>query len=164
MGDLETGFFREPHHLPAFIEHLRERPADAPPALIWSAGCATGESPYAIAMALHEAGEAVSRNVRIIASDLDAAALDIARRATYPVERAATAGEMRLARFFVRCGNAACAGLAKVRPDVGAMVEFHHVDIFAGLWAYEVPFAAFFYRNALVYLRVHGKTLYQLVG
>jgi chemotaxis protein methyltransferase CheR len=145
-----TSFFREPHHFPMLVEHLRARPAGAPPAVIWSAACSTGEEPYSIAMALHEAGEEVSRGVRIIASDVDTDALDTARRAVYPLERAAAVGEARLRRFFLR-GEGARSGLAKVRPDVGAMVEFGHVNLCAGGWPVEGPLAAIFCRNAMIY-------------
>jgi chemotaxis protein methyltransferase CheR len=144
-----TSFFREPHHFPMLLEHLRARPARTP-AVVWSAACSTGEEPYSIAMALHEAGEDVSHGVRIIASDVDTDALDAARRAIYPLERAATAGDERLRRFFLR-GNGARSGLAKVRPDVGAMVEFRHINLCAGGWPIQGPLAAIFCRNAMIY-------------
>jgi chemotaxis protein methyltransferase CheR len=52
-----TNFFREPHHFPTLVEHLRARgPGPAP--VIWSAACSTGEEPYSIAMALAEADSA----------------------------------------------------------------------------------------------------------
>ncbi|MEP7068108.1 MAG: CheR family methyltransferase [Usitatibacter sp.] len=145
-----TSFFREPHHFPMLVEHLRARPAGMPPAVIWSAACSTGEEPYSIAMALHEAGEDVSRKARILASDVDTEALDTARRAIYPLERAATVGETRLRRFFLR-GGGSRTGLAKVRPDVGAMVEFSHVNLCAGAWPIEGPLDAIFCRNAMIY-------------
>ena len=145
-----TSFFREPHHFPVLVEHLRARPANAPPAVVWSAACSTGEEAYSIAMALHEAGGDVSRNVRIIASDVDTDALDVARRAVYPLERAATVGEARLRRFFLR-GEGSRAGLAKVRPDVGARVEFRHLNLAAGGWPIDGPLAAIFCRNAMIY-------------
>jgi chemotaxis methyl-accepting protein methylase len=57
------------------------------PIRIWSAGCASGEEPYTLALLFHRiAGEqraAVRRRVRIDASDLDAGALDDLRRASY---------------------------------------------------------------------------------
>jgi len=144
-----TSFFREPHHFPMLIEHLRARPAGTP-AVIWSAACSTGEEPYSIAMAVHEAGEEVSRGVRIIASDLDTVALDTARRAIYPLERAATVGEERLRRFFLR-GGGSRDGKAKVRPDVGAMVEFRHINLAAPRWPIDGPLEAIFCRNAMIY-------------
>ncbi|HUP29011.1 MAG TPA: CheR family methyltransferase [Usitatibacter sp.] len=145
-----TSFFREAHHFPMLLDHLRARPAGAPPAVIWSAACSTGEEPYSIAMALHEAGEEVARGVRIIASDIDTEALETAQRAVYPMERAATVGEERLHRFFLR-GDGTRRGLAKLRPDVASMVEFRQVNLCARDWSVKGPLAAIFCRNAMIY-------------
>jgi chemotaxis protein methyltransferase CheR len=76
----ETYFFRHP-------EHLRElaRTATAKEEglfRVWSAGCATGEEAYSIAMTLLAAGLPVER-IRVTASDISARSLQRARAATY---------------------------------------------------------------------------------
>lgn len=57
------------------------------PIRIWSAGCASGEEPYTLALLLHEiAGDragALRGRVRIDATDMDPGALEEMRRATY---------------------------------------------------------------------------------
>lgn len=58
------------------------------PIRIWSAGCASGEEPYTLALLFHEiagerGGAAVRSRVRIDATDVDPGALDDLRRATY---------------------------------------------------------------------------------
>jgi two-component system CheB/CheR fusion protein len=52
---------------------------------IWSVGCASGEEPYSLAILLAEALGATefARRVKIYATDLDEAALDVARHAAY---------------------------------------------------------------------------------
>ena len=52
---------------------------------IWSAGCASGEEPYSIAMLLAEAlgAEEFARRVKIYATDLDEEALRTARQGSY---------------------------------------------------------------------------------
>jgi chemotaxis protein methyltransferase CheR len=80
----ETYFFREPQQF-AFIRHevvpalLSHRSHDHP-LRIWSAGCATGEEPYTLAITLREQGLAA---VRVVATDLARTALSEARRAVY---------------------------------------------------------------------------------
>jgi chemotaxis protein methyltransferase CheR len=78
----ETYFFRHPEQ----FEALRRVIVDAAPkdrALsVWSAGCATGEEPYTIAMALLDAGRARCTD-RILATDVSTRALDAAAAAVY---------------------------------------------------------------------------------
>jgi two-component system, chemotaxis family, CheB/CheR fusion protein len=68
----------------------------------WVPGCATGEEAYSIAMLLLE--ESAKRDIRceiqVFASDLDEAALTVAREGRYPVVIEADMTEDRLKRFF----------------------------------------------------------------
>lgn len=79
----ETYFFREPGHF-AFIratvfpDVLARRGADHV-LRIWSAGCATGEEPYSLAIVLDDAG----LRGQVLATDISRAALERAREATY---------------------------------------------------------------------------------
>lgn len=79
----ETYFFREPRH----FELLRSRIAPERatlhlrPLRVWSAGCASGEEPYSVAITLAEAG--MADGATIIGTDLSAPALERARRAVY---------------------------------------------------------------------------------
>ena len=56
---------------------------------IWSAGCATGEEPYSIAMLLHQDMKKKSPGINsfIFATDIDTQALDAARKGIYPREK-----------------------------------------------------------------------------
>ncbi|GAA4040148.1 CheR family methyltransferase [Nonomuraea soli] len=84
-----TSFFRDP---PAW-QTLREQiiPAllagkpSGKAVRVWSAGCATGEEAYSLAMALAEelGHDAFRERVKIYATDLDEKALQVARAATY---------------------------------------------------------------------------------
>jgi len=78
----ETYFFRHPEQLELIREHLlAPAPRDRPLA-VWSAGCATGEEPYSLAMALLDAGRAACGD-RILATDVSGRALQVARAARY---------------------------------------------------------------------------------
>jgi two-component system, chemotaxis family, CheB/CheR fusion protein len=71
---------------------------------IWSAGCASGEETYSIAMLLAEALErdAFRDRVKIYATDLDDQALGQARAATYMERQVQTVPPFLLDRYFIR--------------------------------------------------------------
>jgi chemotaxis protein methyltransferase CheR len=74
----ETYFGRHPEQLEALRRELRALPSGAP-VTVWSAGCATGEEPYTLAMLLLEEG----RRGTIQATDVSENALRVARLGRY---------------------------------------------------------------------------------
>ena len=86
-----TGFFRDPplfRHLqetifPELVKAARDAQNEV---RVWSAGCATGEEAYSLAIVFAELlGDDVEKvPIRIFATDLDANAIDFARRGIYP--------------------------------------------------------------------------------
>ncbi|HEU4385768.1 MAG TPA: protein-glutamate O-methyltransferase CheR [Anaeromyxobacteraceae bacterium] len=75
----ETYFYRHPEQFAALQRHLFAQPG---PIRAWCAGCATGEEPYSLAMALLEAGRDGAGD-RILATDVSGRALERARRGRY---------------------------------------------------------------------------------
>jgi two-component system CheB/CheR fusion protein len=101
-----TRFFRDPAAFEK-LEHevlpdllARCRPEDE--VRIWVAGCATGEEPYSIAILVHEALQAMGRpiNVKIFASDVHRASLDIASAGVYDEDALSEVPVRRLDRYF----------------------------------------------------------------
>jgi chemotaxis protein methyltransferase CheR len=78
----ETYFFRHPEQLDALRTVLFEKAPRDQPLSIWSAGCATGEEPYSLAMALLLAGRGACAD-RILATDVSSRAVAIAREGCY---------------------------------------------------------------------------------
>ncbi len=102
----ETVFFRNRPHIEALrktlLPALHATLPPGAPIKIWSAGCATGEEPYSIAItALEALGEPLPRPVEILATDLSAAALDKARHGVYRGRTLANVTPGQRARFFV---------------------------------------------------------------
>ena len=85
----ETYFFRHPGHFDAlaelFLPELIARRRDTTRCIrIWSAGCATGEEPYSIAITLHRCLPDIRNwNILILATDINRAALNLARAGQY---------------------------------------------------------------------------------
>src|SRR5215469_3562812 len=85
-----TQFFRDPNAfaylksdiLPKLVAHARERDHIL---RFWTAGCATGEEPYSLAMLLTNllGAELPEWSIKIFATDLDEAAINFARRGIY---------------------------------------------------------------------------------
>lgn len=106
-----TGFFRDAEAweyiaseiIPTIItnKHLSQ------PIRVWSAGCASGEETYTIAMLLAEAlgmGQYTTR-VKVFATDVDAEALDYARHANYSPREIQPIPTELLEKYFERAGG-----------------------------------------------------------
>ncbi len=84
-----TSFFRDPEAWASlagdFIPRILARKGAGEPIRVWSAGCASGEETYTLAMVLAEAlgRERYHQQVKIYATDVDEEALLQARNATY---------------------------------------------------------------------------------
>jgi two-component system, chemotaxis family, CheB/CheR fusion protein len=100
-----SGFFRDKpvwdyvaaEVIPSLVSAKSEEPIR-----VWSAGCATGEEPYTIAMLLAEAlGEdAYRERVKIFATDIDGDAVDRARQGIYAAKELEPVPEELRGRYF----------------------------------------------------------------
>ncbi|HEU4324103.1 MAG TPA: chemotaxis protein CheB [Roseiflexaceae bacterium] len=102
-----TSFFRDPGAFDALSNIviptlLQGRSADTP-LRIWTAACATGQEAYSVAMLILEQLEQMPAPppVQLFATDIDEAALAVARRGWYTSEIETQVSSERLARFFV---------------------------------------------------------------
>ncbi|HTQ04824.1 MAG TPA: CheR family methyltransferase [Polyangiaceae bacterium] len=147
----ETFFFRNPDQLSALVEAvLPERARRGGQRLrILCAGCASGEEPYSLAMALREGvPDLDSWNVQILAIDVNPAMLAKAKRATFtPWSLRATPEPLR-ARYFKRSGNA-----LELDPEVTKMVTFraHNLAEHDPLFYRALACDAIFCRNVIMY-------------
>ncbi len=78
----ETYFFRHPEQMAALQEALFRAADPSRPLSIWSAGCASGEEPYSLGMALVEVGRPAGLD-EILATDVSGRALGMARAGVY---------------------------------------------------------------------------------
>ncbi|WP_457554575.1 CheR family methyltransferase [Candidatus Pyrohabitans sp.] len=141
-----TEFFRNPGTFRAFEQLVLPRLAERQNIRIWSAGCATGEEPYSIAIALAEffGRELEEKSVKVYATDIDAASLAKAMRGEYAPEKLKNVEQRRLTRFFVRKGE----NFAVV-PEIRSMVLFERHDVLRKRWV--SFFDVVFCRNVAIY-------------
>ena len=106
-----TSFFRDPptwDYLSGEVMPQLAAGKDADePIRVWSAGCASGEEAYTLAMVAAEAigAEAVRERVKIYATDVDEEALAQARQARYDARRVEGVPPELLERYFERSGD-----------------------------------------------------------
>ena len=145
-----TSFFRHPWHFALAAEHALWAAHARGRARMWSAGPATGEEPYSLAMALLEVFRREDPPVSVLATDVDAEALGVAERGEY-ADRALEdlAPEMRAHFFEITSGSK-----AQPIPAVRRLVEFRETNLADPIWNVEGPFDVVFCRNVLMDLEV----------
>ena len=98
-----TMFFRDPDQWHALQTQVIGRLVEEENEQIrvWVPGCASGEEAYSLAMLFHEEFDRrnLRRNLVIFASDVDEAAITVAREGVYPRAISADVSEERLDRF-----------------------------------------------------------------
>ena len=124
-----TGFFRDPDtwdYLAAeIIPQIGERKLTQS-GRIWSAGCASGEEAYTLAMVLGEVigAEHLSGRVKVYATDVDEEALAQARQASYSAHDVETVPQALRDKYFERADQRYV-----VRQDLRHCVIFGRHDL-----------------------------------
>jgi chemotaxis protein methyltransferase CheR len=148
----ETYFFREPAH----FAHLRD---EIVPRLLnlrgadhtlraWSAGCATGEEPYSLAILLEELG--LAKQASILATDISCAALTAARAGIYGTWSLRNEGARLAGPYLGRAGHR-----LQIAERFRQRVTIAHLnlaeDVYprfsTGIWGMDVILC----RNVLIY-------------
>lgn len=152
-----TSFFREEHHFPILIDHVKNRRDEV---TIWCSASSTGEEPYSIAMSLCEAFGTLKPRAKIIATDIDTNVLNVAEKGIYNMERIEKMSQERVKKFFLR-GKGAQSGLVRVRPELRDMISFRQLNLLEERWDLPGEFDAIFCRNVMIYFdkQTQGKIL-----
>ena len=125
-----TGFFRDDAAWgylrdALFPKLLASKPAEEP-VRVWSAGCASGEEVYTLAMLFAEAvgPDAFCRRVTLYATDVDEAALTQARQGAYNDEDLESVPAAFRTRYFETTGSRHV-----FRPDLRSGIVFGRQDV-----------------------------------
>ncbi len=142
LSNKETYFFRELRHFQVLRDHLLPRllenqTSQQAPLACWSAGCATGEEPFSLAISILEYQEAgqLPFAVRILATDLDTAALDRARQGVFDKRSLRALPAPYLEKYFQKQGKS-----WRVSESIRNMVDFRRHNLVRD--GYEHPFLA----------------------
>ena len=142
----ETYLLRHPEHFALLTDTIAPTLGRDRPLRIWSAGCASGEEPYSIALSLQLAGRTSDA---IVATDLSERALSRARSGHYGEWSFRRVEEAVRARYFSPEHHASSPGF-RVRPTLTHNLSFKRHDLCAGS-ALQPRFDVIFCRNVLIY-------------
>jgi two-component system, chemotaxis family, CheB/CheR fusion protein len=115
----------------------------------WSAGCATGEEAYSLAILLVEKAAELNftGKISVFATDVHKRTLDAAAQGIFTRDRLAKVSAARLERFFTEVDK----NLFKVKSDLRKLLTFAHHDL-----TRDIPFSKLDLvccRNLLIYLQ-----------
>jgi chemotaxis protein methyltransferase CheR len=157
----ETRFFRHASHMRALrdvvVPALRPRAALRGRVRAWSAGCATGEEAYSLAILLRQ-GLPSGVAVEVLATDLSAEALAVARAGVYPEDTLGQVpAELRWAFSWTDGGW-------QVAPELLALVRFEKRNLTSD-WLPREAFDVLLCRNVLIYFdeTMRARTVARLV-
>lgn len=149
-----TEFFRDPDVFSAFrnvvLDEIIARKISTAHRVIrvWSAGCASGEEPYSIAIAITEELTARRGNfvVRIWGTDVDNGALTEAKKAEYKPSNLKELDKERLNKYFTHLGE----GRYKLKEEIRKVVDFKRHNLISDppLKFMDIIFC----RNVMIYL------------
>lgn len=157
----QSDFFRHPKQFELLanvvLPHLAARNKTTKKLRIWSAGCATGQEAYSIAIVVNEMFEGDQDwDIRILASDVDTDALKIAYRGLYPVQCIQKIPIKYLNKYFTK-GTGENSGFFLVKKDLRKKLLFRRLNFVD----FSFPFMSYvdiiFCRNVMIYFDMEIK-------
>ena len=151
-----TYFFRENYHFTYLHEKLfPELFARKTHIRIWSAGCATGEEPYSIAMTMAEVIPNLFKyNVKILATDINTDALQFAKNGIYSPNQISHVGLQRTQRWFHKVRNNDNL-YYEIDNRLKQLVSFQQLNLL-GTWPMKTRFDLIMCRNVIIYFTAKG--------
>lgn len=145
-----TEFFRNPEKFAELKEaHLRPLLRRYSRLTLWSAGCSTGAEPYSLVMLLHELDPGGRH--RVLATDLDATALAVAKAGIYGERELQSVDPRRRQRYFTPLGD----GRWQFRSPLREWVVFQQHNLLTDPFPADVD--VILCRNVVIYLREEAK-------
>ena len=113
---------------------------------VWSAGCASGEEPYSVAISISDSLEfSDAWNIHILATDISRKALDFAERGIYPRRELSTLSPRQVESYF----TPVTGDQYKVKSRLRNMVTFAPLNL--AQVVYMGKFDCIFCMNVLIY-------------
>lgn len=126
---------------------------------IWSAGCASGEEPYTLAMVLQDYFNVQKPfwDTKILATDISTTALKKAQEAEYPVESIRDLNPGWVKRYFVR--DPEHSDVVRITPAIQNEVIFRKLNLVGMTYQFKKKFHFIFCRNVMIYFDEKTKNM-----
>ena len=144
----KTSFLREAAH----FDFVRDVvfPACTTPVRLWSAGCATGEEAYTLAMLAHETlSTQMARDARILATDISRRVLTTAKFGVYSSAAMHDVPGSWRSRHWSATTDGASESYSAT-PALRRSIQFARLNLMDA-WPMEGPFDAIFCRNVMIF-------------
>lgn len=150
-----TLFYREAYHFDYLIQevlpYFYKKEQLTKDFRIWSAGCATGEEPYTLAMILSDfLGIQKSQwDMKILATDISTFALKKAVLGTYPIDSVECLDPSWIKNYFVKDEND--PEIVHISPRIKDEVIFRKLNLVGDSFNFRHKFHFIFCRNVMIY-------------
>jgi chemotaxis protein methyltransferase CheR len=148
----KTDFFREPDHFHYLVSQVvPELARSKRHAMIWSAGCSSGEEPYTLSMVMKNYIDSGGKiNFLILATDISTKVLEKAKLAIYEYERIAPIPPAMQKKYLLRSKDKA-KNLYRVVPELRKYVQFRRLNFMDGDFGFREEVDVIFCRNVVIY-------------
>jgi chemotaxis protein methyltransferase CheR len=151
----KTDFFREPDHFDILSNRLLPAAMTRNPGRglfsFWSAGCATGEEPYTLAMVLEEFRSThAAFDYHILASDISSQALQKAFAAVYDAEKVIPVPPGFKRKYLLRSKDPSKVDV-RIKKELRDKVEFIRLNFMDDHFPFDGKFDVIFCRNVIIY-------------
>jgi chemotaxis protein methyltransferase CheR len=143
-----TSFFREKHHFSFLDNYIKTLVSYKHKIRLWSAGCSTGEEPYSIAMTLLDCLDLSNQDIKILATDINTQALEIAKSGLYTIDEIKTLGS---SQHWFRTINECKSPKYAINDQVKKLVQFQTLNL-VDHWPMKGQFDVIFFRNVAIYM------------
>jgi len=158
-----TYFMRESEHFYYFrdkvLPYLRNEISNRD-LRIWSAGCASGEEPYTLAMLIDEyfGPEKKTWDAKILATDISLKALEEAKKGVYSNKDLAPIPTIWKQNYFKKID----AEFSTVTDAIKDEIVFRRFNLMNQTFSFKKKFHVIFCRNVMIYF--NNETKHELVG
>ncbi|MBN1798163.1 MAG: protein-glutamate O-methyltransferase [Spirochaetales bacterium] len=152
----KTDFFREPVHFEQLVNYILPELINRDQKIkkklnFWSAGCATGEEPYSLAMVLHDFSKRqIDFRFSIYATDISTQVLEKAELGIYNQDKIEPVPTRFKNKYLLRSKDRS-KRLVRVAPQIRSLVQFKRLNLMDRNFSLPHEMDVIFCRNVIIY-------------